>query len=351
MANKFLGIICILGIMVGSLLLPAFSQEPQQEQAAPQVTPPAPEQQQPAQPPVAEMKEPEYIGELLDTKVPRENYIFIKTVYMIFGDQGAPAKTEAEKEEKIWDDLVLSYEAFRRGIAVSQEEVDEEVKKILDADKVAFNFKGDRQAYSAWVKDKTNEPLELFENQLRHLVQMRKLRQQVMDAITPEVSDKDAHQRFLDESSSLSVELAEFEKKEDAEAFYKQARQDKKIWEAEKAKRPDAFRQPGFVTLAFLMDIWKFPRDAAYKMVKMKKGAIYGPEPIYKGYAVFQVLDNRPADESEYPKAKDGFYEKIKSGKKYEGMEQWFKDLKKQADIKIYNNGEKGDASVFPKGS
>jgi hypothetical protein len=288
--------------------------------------------------PAAENKEPEYIGEFFDTKVPRENYIFINTTYMIFSEQLGPAKTEKEREQRIWEDLMLSYEAFRRGVNVSQEEINEEVGKILNAEKVTFDFKKDRQAYAAWLKEKTNEPVELFENQLRHLIQMRKLRQQVMDSMSPEVNDKEAHDRFLDENSSLSAELTEFEKKEDAEAFYKKARADKNLWEGQKKKQPKQFRHPGFVSLAFLIDIWKFPREACYKMLKMKKGEIYGPEPIYKGYAVFRVMDSRSANDADYTKAnvKNSYYEKIRSSKKYAGLDQWIKDLKQQANIKIY---------------
>jgi hypothetical protein len=307
--------------------------QPQQAQVAPQAAPAAGEQK-------PQTKEPEYIGEFFDTKVPRENYVFINTVYMIFSDQMGAANTKEEKEQKIWEDLLLSYEAFRRGVAVSQEEIDEEVSKILNAEKVTFDFKKDRQAYYDWLKNKTNEPAELFENQLRHLIQMRKLKAEVMGSINPEVSDKEARDKFLDENSSLSAELAEFDKKEDAEAFYKKARANKDLWEQDKKKRPNEFRHPGFVSLAFLIDIWKFPREACYKMLKMKKGDIYGPEPIYKGYGVFKIVDMRPANDADYtkPNVKDSYYEKIKGIKKYIGLDQWIKDLKQQANIKIYKN-------------
>ena len=336
--NSLLFFICLLifGINFASAKEAKQNQQapkPAQKQAAPQATPPA-QEQNPA------TKEPEYIGEFFDTKVPRENYIFINTTYMIFSEQAGSVKTKEEREQKIWEDLLFSYEAFRRGVNVTQEEIDTEVRKILEAEKVAFDFKKDQQAYSDWLKNKTNEPVVLFENQLRHLIQMRKLKAQVMDSMTPEVSDKEAHERFRDENSSLSAELAAFEKKEDAEAFYKKARADKNLWEQEKKNRPKDFKHPGFVSLAFLIDIWKFPRDACYKMLKMKKGEIYGPEPIYKGYAVFRVMDARPANDADYAKAnvKNSYYEKIKSSKRYTGLDQWIKDLKQQANIKIYNN-------------
>ena len=333
--------VCILGFGIWNLSAAslAFAQQPAQNQTAPQ-----PQARQPAVQPVAEQqpqeKEIEYVGEFFDTRVPRENYVFINTTYLIFSDQIGSANTKEEREQRIWEDLLLSYEAFRREIAVSQEEIDEEVSKILNAEKATFDFKKDRQAYSDWLKNKTNEPVELFENQLRHLIQMRKLKSQVLDTINPEVSDKEAQDRFLDENSSLSAELAEFEKNQDAEAFYKKARADKDFWEQEKKKRPNTFRHPGFVSLAFLVDIWKFPREACYKMLKMKKGEIYGPEPIYKGYGVFKVVDMRPANDADYAKqnVKDSYYEKIKGIKKYAGLDQWIKDLKQQANIKIYKN-------------
>jgi hypothetical protein len=85
------------------------------------------------------------------------------------------------------------------------------------------------------------------------------------------------------------------------------------------------------------MDIWRFPLDAAYKMVKMKKGEFYPPAPIYKGYAVFKVLGNSRADEKNFTaQEKQAYREKVRLVKQYEGFNQWLKDLKQQAKIKVY---------------
>ena len=50
----------------------------------------------------------------------------------------------------------------------------------------------------------------IFENQIRHLLQIQKLRQQVMDSITPSVSLNEAKQEFRNEYNSLSLEVVEF---------------------------------------------------------------------------------------------------------------------------------------------
>jgi hypothetical protein len=281
--------------------------------------------------------EPRFAGEFFDIKVPLENYYFVQSVLMVFGRGGfALPKDPAELEDAVWGELLLSYEAYRRGIVVEQEDLEKEVTDILVSRNVGFNWKDDRPAYEKWVQDNINESAELFENQIRHLLQIQKLREQVMKSIEPKVTEGEAHERFLDESSSLSVELLEFSALAAAEDFFRRAKSDAGSWEKEKEKRPKDFRRPGFVTLAFLIDIWKFPRDAAYKMLKMKKDQLYPPAPVYRGYAVFKVLESRQAEEARFAKEKSSYYAKVKSAKQYAGMEEWINNLKKSAKIKVY---------------
>lgn len=295
-----------------------------------------------AQPNVQQIKEQEFVGEFFDTKVPIENYYFIKSVVAVFGYGGGfQPKTPEESEKYIWEQLLLSYEAFRRGIVVEQKEIDEEIRKMLEAEKVSFDWRQDKEAYEKWVKEKTNEPPLLLENQLRHLLQVEKLRKTIMDSIDPAVSEKEAYQEFLNEHNSLGVELVEFAGQKEADAFYQQVKKSPGKWEEEKAARPADFKRPGSVSLEFLIDIWRFPRDAAYKMTKLESGLAYPPIPIYKGYLVCRVLEKGLADKSRYKKLRDSYYEQIKARKRHEGLGKWFEDLKSRAKIKVYETGKK----------
>jgi hypothetical protein len=282
-------------------------------------------------------KEPEYAGEFFDIKVPIGNYYFMKGTLTVFGSRGSPLPDSPQAlENATWEELLLSYEAYRRGITVSREEIEQEVSNMLGERNVGFNWKQDKEAYAKWLKENVNEPTELFENQIQHLLQIQKLKQQVMDSIEPPVSNQEAHEQFLVEHNALSVELAQFDQLKDAEDFYRRAKADNKLWDKEKEKRPNDFKRPGFVSLAFLIDIWRFPKDAAFKMVRMKKDSLYPPAPIYKGYAVFKILENRQANESDYPKAKQSCFEKVKAAKRYAGYNEWQQNLKNQAQIKVY---------------
>ncbi len=280
-----------------------------------------------------------FAGRIFEAQVPLDNYLFVKGALSVFGNKfGSPPANKEEEERYVWDQLLLSYEAFRRGVTVNQEEVEEEVRKILQADAAAFDFKSDAPAYEEWVKEKVNASVVIFENQIRHLLQIQKLRQQVMDSIAPSVSLNEAKQEFLNEYNSLSLEVAEFADLKEAAGFYDKVKRNPKPWDEEKDKKVKEFRRPGFVALEFLMDIWKFPKEALYKMIRLKPGSIYPPVPIYKGYGVSKVLETRLADDMEFekPNIKESYYEQIRIRRKYEGLDKWFEDLKKQADIEVY---------------
>jgi hypothetical protein len=285
-------------------------------------------------------KEPVFVGEFFNIQVPIQNYYFIRGVIAVFGNKwGAQPESNEDLEQVIWEQLLMSFEAFRRGITVSEEEIDGEIGKILAAEKVEFDWKKDRDAYEKWVKDKTGEPAEIFEGQLRHLLQLHKLRQQAIESTEPAVSEQEAYQEFLNEHNNLGVELAQFEDEKEAMIFYKKAKAHPKFWDEEKEKRPKDFKRPGNVALEFLMDIWGFPKEAAYKMMKAKISSIYPAAPIYKGYAVFKILTQRHADKSYYKRenVRKSYYGQIRDRKRIMAFQEWFQDLKKQAHIQKYD--------------
>lgn len=280
-------------------------------------------------------KKTEFAGEFFGAPVPIGNYYFVKGVITVFGSRFGPQpQTAQELEDCVWDGLLLSYEAFRRNITVKQEEVENEIAKIIKEEKVEFDWKKDKDSYAQWVKKRVNEPVELFENQIRHLIQLEKLRKEVMDGIKPEVGEEEAYQEFLNEYNTLGIELMQFDELKAAQDFYQKAEKNSRFWDKEKDKRPKDFKRPGFVALEFLMEMWKLPKDVVYKMMQMEIGSIYPPTPIYKGYGVFKVLEKRPADETKYPQLKQSYFEQIKMKKKYAGFNNWLKVLKQSANIK-----------------
>lgn len=291
---------------------------------------------------------PEVVGELFNVPVPIQNFYFAWGVIQVFGTRwrGSPKTTE-EIEEQVWTELVLSYETFRRNIEVSREEIEEEITKVLKSHKVSFDWKESPEDYAEWLQENIGTPVELFENQIEHLLKIEKLRKEVIDSIEPEVSEEEAFREFLNEHNTLSVELIQFDELEKAEEFYQGAKSKPGFWEEKKEESPDSFRRPGFVALEFLMHMWKFQKEDVYKMIELEPGGIYPPAPIYKGYGVFKILEIRRAVEEDFPKYRESYYNQIKTQKKYEGFNQWLEDLKEAANIKVYLKS----TEIFAEGS
>lgn len=283
-----------------------------------------------------------FVGEFSGwgVKVPITNYYFVKGAISVFGTKWGPSlQTEQEFEDATWEQLVLSYEVFRRDIKVEQSQVDEEITKMLKAEKVTFDWQKDKNAYEKWVKDKTREPTTLFENQLRHLIQLENLRKQVLDSFKPTVTEEEAKQEYINEYNTIELELKQFDQLKSAQDFYEKMK-DPKLWDEEGKKDPKFFMHPGFVSFEFLINMWKIPKDDLYKMFKLKVNSIYPPTPIYKGYGVFRILKIRVANEEDFPKLRQSYFKQVEMIKKYEELKSWLKRLKEEAQIRVYPKKE-----------
>ena len=80
-----------------------------------------------------------------------------------------------------------------------------------------------------------------------------------------------------------------FKKFDEAKDFYEKIGRVTNAWEDRKRQEPKKFRRPGFVALDFLINMWGFQKEDAYKMLKEKIGSYYPPAPIYKGYGVWRM--------------------------------------------------------------
>jgi len=289
---------------------------------------------------VPEEQHPEYVGEIFGQKVPKENYYFVRNAMIIFGrDWGKEPTNLKEFEDCIWDDLLLSFTAFQYNVIINDEEVSAEITRFFKERNVGFDWQADKDAYAKWVQKKAGEKTEPFENQARHILQIKKLRKQIMEKLGPQITitEEQARREFENERNAIGLELARFGTEKEAQDFYKKVKQDPALWEEEIKKDPKNFKQPGSsVSLAFLMGIWKIPEEALYDMMKKEAGEIYPPRSIYKGYAVFKLLGKRPANEADYPKSREGLYKHLREVKGYEAFDEWFEGLKKEANIKVY---------------
>jgi hypothetical protein len=298
-------------------------------------------------------KPEDYVGEFsaFGVRVPASNYNFIKMTIQLFGNRwGETAQNDDELSSQAWDQLLLSYEAFKRDIKVEDSEAADEVTKTLKSEKVDFDWQKEPEKFEKWCKEKISVPPEFFKNQFKHMLQLEKLRKQILDSFTPTVTEDEAKKEFINEYNTLELELVQFDKLEDAKNYYGKM-QDSALWDAEAQKDPKFAKHPGFVSFEFLINMWKIPKDDLYKMITMEVNTIYPPTPIYKGYGVFRILKKRVADENEFPKVRDSYFKQVEMMKKYDSLKEWLKKYRQDAKLIVYPRSEveKKEAVAAPK--
>ena len=160
-------------------------------------------------------------GTFFGEPVAKANYDFaLRTVLSFNTPWGAIPRDREQLERRIWDDLILSYEAHRCQITVDNHELEAQISGMIKNEHGPLNWKNDKQAYESWILEKFGIPIDMFENQIRHLAQLKKFHSEVLDSISPIVTENEAFQEFLNEQNSLSVELAQFKTFEEAKFFY-----------------------------------------------------------------------------------------------------------------------------------
>ncbi len=273
-------------------------------------------------------------GYMFDIPVPMSNYAFAKRVAYMFPKPGEESLTPAQRERLIWEALILHYESFRRGITISAAELDQWIDGVLKQEQLTFTKQQDPTAYQRWVTDRLGEDVELFENQMRYLMQIDRVKDTVRRASTVTVSDEEMQQEFLNEKNHVAGEMVTFETKEAAQAFYDTVKSPKQ-WEAMKAAGQPTVRPVNLMTLEAYMDLWGIPKEQMSAFHGLAIGSVGPPMPFGKQWCVYHLLEKRTADLSQFPNERQSYYEQIKAKKQYHALQQWIEDLKASAQLKV----------------
>jgi len=165
-------------------------------------------------------------GEIFGTPVSVDNYYFAKRVAAMFARPwGASDLPEAEREPVIWESLILHYEAFRRGVNATEEELETMINELLRSYDKPFGRRDDPDAYRRWVVETLYEAVELFENQIRYVIQIRKVKDQVLQEQRVTATEEEMQQEFLNEQHHVGGEMVVFDTKEQAQALYEQVKE------------------------------------------------------------------------------------------------------------------------------
>jgi hypothetical protein len=282
----------------------------------------------------ANAEEQQIAGYLFGTPVPASNYWFAKRVAHQFPRPGEEGLSEADRERNIWEALILHYEATRRGVSVSEAELDSRIQEVLRSEGRSFTRHDDPAAYERWVRETLNEPVELFENQMRYLLMIDTLKDQVRQSAAVEVTEEEMQQEFLNEQHHIGGEMVTFKTKEDAESFYAGMKEPAQ-WEVMKAGGEPAVRPVSLMTLEAYHDLWGAPLEPLYAFHAMALGSIGPPMPFGKEWCVYRLLDKRTGALEDFPAQRDAYKRQLTARKQYETLKRWVEDLKASANLRV----------------
>ena len=136
-------------------------------------------------------------GYIFGIPVPLGNYYFAKRALLMFPHPWEEDLDAQAQEEAIWEALILHYESFRRGLTVSDGELEQRINGVLRAQQQPFIRSQDPAAYAAWVQHTLQEDVVLFENQMRYLYQIQKLKDMIRGSFQDGTDEQ--LERWIDE--------------------------------------------------------------------------------------------------------------------------------------------------------
>ena len=274
-------------------------------------------------------------GYIFGVPVPVGNYYFAKRVAYMFPRPEEERADESERERLIWEALILHYEAFRQGLAVSDAQLEAWVDNVLSGQHQTFTRHGDPEAYGRWVQETVGEDVEVFEEQMRYMLTISLLKDRMRESFPVTVTEEEMQQEFLNEKHHVGGEMAVFDTKEDAQAFYARAREPAQ-WDEAKAKGEPPIRPVTMMTLEAYIDLWNIPKEQIYAFHAMEIGSVGPPMPFgTKEWCVYRLLEKRTGDLQEFPKERDAYERQLKTRKQYQALKQWIDDLKANAKLKV----------------
>jgi len=279
--------------------------------------------------------EGEIAGEIFGIPVPMSNYYFAKRVHLTFKDDEAVKFTPQQMEEYIFKNLIYSYEANKRAIKVSDEEMDQWIDSVLQAVNVKIEHKKDPEAYKKWITESLKSEVVLFENQMRYLAEIEKLKREMVKEMKVEVSEDEMLEDFMNIQNHVGGEYALLETKEEADEFY--AKYSNQLdWEAMKKEKPELVKPFSLITIQAIIDLWGVPKEEINAFHQLALGSVGKPLPFGRKWGVFRLLEERTGKPEDYDAKKEDNRKRVEIRKQYKARDQWLKDIIKEANLKVF---------------
>ncbi len=276
----------------------------------------------------------EIAGEIFGVPVPMGNYYFAKRVHGTFQSPEERKMTPEEMEKNVWNNLILSYQASIKKIEVTDKEFDEWTDSVLTALDLKFTRTQDPEKYKEWIEGTLKATVELFENQMRYLATIEKLKREMINEMQVTVTEDELKSDFMNTENHVGGEYTLFETKKEADDFYA-ANHEQSKWEEYKKANADKVKPFMLITLQAIIDLWGVPHDQIYEFHAMPLGTVGKPLPFGTQTGVFRLLEKRTGDLTNFEAQREKLKPRVEARKKYQARNDWLEEIVKQANLKV----------------
>lgn len=278
------------------------------------------------------------VGEAFGVPVKNEEFLYhFKTASLFTRSGGEQAdRDDEDRRQEAWQNLVFVKEARDQGVIVPREEIVAELKRLLFEKNIEYGT----ESYTRWVIDTFAEDPKTFEHRIEDLLTINKLLKIKLD---PEVTvtEEEMKEKFLNQYNSFESEYILFENDpKAAQEFADSCKRNPKLWfdtyQSRKSLGQKGASWINIMSLEALIDLWKIPKEDAYRILNSKEGDFIVAKQFY-GDAVFRLLYSRKADLKEYTEAKQQYYrETLTKGKKHKQSQEYLDGLFKRANFRDF---------------
>lgn len=278
-------------------------------------------------------KRANYAGEVFGKMVTFQEFDRFYRANQLFSFRRDISKDPELMRYFTWESIIMAREAKRQKIQVSDEEIAQQIMRMLQAQGVE---KPTTEIYQRWLVQSLREKPRDFEEKLREFIRIQKLIQRVNPPVQPPAEEEVRRFFFLDQNM-VAVKMLRFPTLEEAKAFVEKGRRDG-AWKVEfekEGKTVTSIPMTGIGKLAYGLQASEKDVQALHSL---EPGSLSDPMASGPEFAVFYLLDKKNVSDSDFNEAaKKESAQKLAEQKQSLNFLKWRMDLMNRAKLSDFN--------------
>lgn len=253
----------------------------------------------------------------------------------IFSLTGSRVEDPGILQQQAWQNIIFAREAKRRKIQVSDDEVRDEIKRLLAAQKIPLG----NDAYQAWVKAVSGASPRNFEEMVRETLRVQKLLRNIQKIPVELPPNSDLRKQFLLDKRQLAAEAVIFTDAETAQKFHDLMLKDSD-WHSKVALPGGPLLEN--ISLQSLSDTalsYALSEEQIQGLYALAKETLSAPQPTKSGRVIlFKITDKKEVAETEFavPEIADKYRAELTERKRYQSFLNWHNDLIRRSRFEDY---------------